>query len=110
MSNQAAHEFISNYQKQFYFRKVGTALGQLKGKDFIPDHDLALSTTINSNINKVELSHDEAIQFLKKNNFMVPQTTRGFALMTYKNLGIGWAKMLPNRFNNYLPNEYKILK
>jgi len=110
MSNQAAHEFISNYQKQFYFRKVGTALGQLKGKDFIPDHDLALSTTVNSSINKVELSHDEAIQFLKKNNFILPQTTHGFALMTYKNLGIGWAKMLPNRFNNYLPNEYKILK
>jgi NOL1/NOP2/fmu family ribosome biogenesis protein len=30
--------------------------------------------------------------------------------MRYNGLGLGWAKILPNRMNNYYPQEWRILK
>jgi NOL1/NOP2/fmu family ribosome biogenesis protein len=110
MSNQAVYDFISIQQKNFYFRKVGIALGERKGKDFIPDHELSLSNNLNPKISTALLNQTDALLFLKKLNFDLPQSKQGITLIQYKNWGIGWAKLLLNRMNNYLPKSFKILK
>jgi len=54
------------------------------------------------------LNKEQAISFLKKENVNV-KAEKGICLMTYKGYGLGWAKVLDNRINNYLPKEFRIL-
>ncbi|MCA0429496.1 MAG: RNA methyltransferase [Bacteroidetes bacterium] len=103
-------DFINAHSTNFYLKKAGTCIGEIKGKDLIPHHELALSNYLNSNLNKVDLELTESINYLKKENLNLSTNTKGLTLLTFKNFGIGWCKILPNRTNNYLPNEFKIIK
>ena len=86
----------------------GIDLGEFKGQDFIPAHDLALSNLIAPNIQALDLSREEALLFLKKELQMVDSTLKGWTLARYEGLNLGWMKILPNRINNYLPTEFRI--
>lgn len=108
--NAEALNFLIAYEKQFYFKKAGAVMGEIKGKDMVPNHELALITLLNKNLKVLELDREQAIKFLKKENFSHQSSVNGLVLVTYKNKGLGWAKVLPNRINNYFPNELRILK
>jgi len=108
--NTEALNFLTAYEKQFYFKKAGAVIGEIKGKDMVPDHELALVNCLDKNVTVLELDREQAIKFLKKENFEHHGQTKGLVLITYKNKGLGWAKVLPNRINNYFPNELRILK
>ncbi len=88
----------------------GTHIGLFKGKDFVPDHALALSNAVSPDLPGVELPREQALLFLKKENFVLPPDapTKGWALARYQGLNLGWMKALPNRWNNYLPQERRI--
>jgi len=88
----------------------GVNIGEFKGKDFIPSHALALSLWANAELPAVELSLEACVSYLRKENFEIPNDTpRGWALVRYAGLNLGWMKVLLNRVNNYLPNERRIL-
>lgn len=106
---QAAHVFINGSGKHLYLKKAGITLGEIKGKDLVPNHELALSNVLN-NENSKELNLENALKFLKKEPFSSDVNLPGFSRISYKNQGLGWVKILPNRINNYLPNELRILK
>ena len=76
----------------------------------VPNHELALANCINKELPVLELNEEQAIKFLKKENFEHQDQAKGLVLITYKNKGLGWAKVLPNRINNYFPNALRILK
>lgn len=86
----------------------GIEIGEFKGKDFIPSHDLALSLLINPEIQSVELSKEEALLFLKKELQGIESELKGWTLARFQGLNLGWMKVLPNRINNYLPTEFRI--
>ncbi len=87
----------------------GVPLGSFKGKDFIPDHGLALSTLVRPDLPALDLTREQALLFLKKEVFPLPENApRGWALARFAGLNIGWLKVLPNRMNNYLPSERRI--
>ncbi len=102
-------EFYGQFNKDLYFKKLGTVLGEFKHADFLPDHELAQSIYLNSAVGKFNLSKTEAITFLKKENLVIDNAVKGICLMTYKNQGLGWAKILDKRINNYLPKNFRIL-
>ncbi len=108
--NDQVGTFIGAFEKYFYFRKAGTVLGEIKGRDLVPNQELAWSVVRSEICETTELSYDDAIRYLKKENLLSTLPGKGLQLFTYKSFGIGWAKILPNRVNNYLPNEYRILK
>lgn len=89
-------------------RSSGLELGLFKGKNFVPDHSLALSGLVSDKIPKIELSKEQALLFLKKDNIEVDSTASGWALATYKGLNLGWLKVIGNRVNNYYPAEWRI--
>jgi NOL1/NOP2/fmu family ribosome biogenesis protein len=84
-------------------------LGMLKGKDFVPAHDFAVSIFKKTDIQQVELSEDQAMDYLRRKDFFI-EGPKGWVLCTYQQQGLGWAKLLPNRLNNYYPSEWRIRK
>jgi NOL1/NOP2/fmu family ribosome biogenesis protein len=109
-ANSAVKEFLMLAQDQFYFRKAGVVVGEVKGRDLVPNHELSLVVDRSERLPTKELSDDDALRFLRKEVIEAGEKVNGFCLMTHQNLGLGWAKILDKRMNNYLPNEWRILK
>ena len=99
--------FLSSYLHVIYF---GTMIGGLVRDKLIPVHALAMSGLVSDNIEKLELSYDQAIDYLKKKDVKHINADRGWRLVSYKNYSLGWVNVLPNRINNYYPKELRILK
>ena len=93
-----------------FIRQAGIFAGTVKGKDFIPSHDLALNVQVNSDNRVVDLEEDKALLFLKGEPVPVDSVEKGWHLASYKGLPLGWIKVLQGRVNNYLPKEWRIHK
>ncbi len=100
---------ISLLQKNLYVRQAGVLLGKLTSRELIPDHALALSELTNEKIVRITLNKDQALQYLRKAEVIVDTEHKGWALVEYKELNLGWIKCLSNRINNYYPKEWRIL-
>jgi 16S rRNA C967 or C1407 C5-methylase (RsmB/RsmF family)/NOL1/NOP2/fmu family ribosome biogenesis protein len=107
--NRAHKESLNILQRHLYLKKSGVRVGKLMGKDLIPDHELALSTILNKDaVLQTELTYDQAIQYLRRDNIDLNPTEKGWSLMNFEGQPLGWAKLLPNRINNYYPKEIRI--
>lgn len=95
-------------EKTLYFRSVGCSLGQPVKTEWIPAHDVALSTHRSGDIPIVKLGKEAALKFLKKEDFGIGDLARGWYLVTYDGLALGWIKALGSRINNYLPKNWRI--
>ena len=93
-----------------YLKRAGVPLGKLSAKEFIPEHDLALSTLISPQLPAITLTRDQALSYLRKDEFQPDQVGRGWTLVQYGGLNLGWIKILPGRINNYYPKEWRILR
>ncbi|MFT4071886.1 MAG: RsmB/NOP family class I SAM-dependent RNA methyltransferase [Dysgonamonadaceae bacterium] len=88
---------------------AGVLLGEMKGKDFIPAHALALSNQIDrAAFPSVDINLETALAFLRKESFLLEDEPKGILLLTYQNTPLGFVKNLGNRVNNLLPNEWRI--
>lgn len=94
-------------QMPLKFLSVGTLIGQINAH--IPSAESALSLYLNPHIPQLELNKQQAQIFLKKDPLKISAEKKLY-LITYKQLGLSWAKVLENRLNNYFPSEWRILK
>lgn len=106
----ALTQAVAVLQQQLYLRKAGVKAGQLTARDLAPDHQLAMSTLLVPQVPRVPLTKEQALQYLRKEDPALQLSVKGWALMEYENMPLGWAKILPNRINNYYPKELRILK
>lgn len=88
----------------------GILLGELKHDKLVPDHALAMSTLAAAGIPRVEVNYEDAIRFLQRRDFSLPDAPKGWSILTFNTHPLGWANILPNRINNYYPKELRILK
>lgn len=95
--------------KQLYIKKAGIELGTIKGKDVIPHHELAMSHLPLNGFNTLELDEQKALQYLRRQD-LFEESNLGWNLVKHCELPLGWAKVLPNRMNNYYPQAWRILK
>lgn len=87
----------------------GICLGEVKGKDFIPDQSLALSTYINvENFTTYDVDWKAAIAYLRKETLLLEDQPKGYVLITYRNKPLGFVKNIGNRANNLYPQEWRI--
>ena len=87
----------------------GVPLAEPKGKDLIPQAGLALSKALNvPNFSTTEVDFSTALSFLRCEAINLPDAPRGFLLLTYQNLPIGWVKNIGNRCNNLYPQPWRI--
>lgn len=102
-------EFLSVLTNALPRMSLGVRLGSVKGKDFVPAHELALSDAVNPHLPAVELSRDDALRSLRRESPALPEDTpNGWLLMRHKGLALGWAKAIPGRVNNYLPMDWRL--
>jgi NOL1/NOP2/fmu family ribosome biogenesis protein len=106
---EAAYIFFSRVQKLLYVKKAGFALAQEAGKDFLPEHALAMSSRINTAAFLIkQVDEAQALQFLRKQDLNVIFDTKGWYLIIYEGYPLGWLKYIGNRSNNYYPKEWRI--
>lgn len=88
---------------------AGVKLGELKQNDLIPAHELALSPILKSDLfPTVELNLTEALAFLRRDDITPVSDKKGWHLLSYRNIPLGWAKNLGNRYNSAFPKEWRI--
>ena len=109
--------FPSIYRKDYQLLRnklqiihAGIPIAQQKGKDLIPCHALALSTSLNLNYtDKAEIDLPTAISYLRREGLQLSSDLpRGYLLLTYQGHPIGWVKNVGNRANNLYPQEWRI--
>ena len=67
------------------------------------------SSVSQSPFGSVELEWEDAIKFLKKEALVLPSgTDKGYVLVRYQGLPLGFVKNLGNRANNLYPQEWRI--
>jgi 16S rRNA C967 or C1407 C5-methylase (RsmB/RsmF family)/NOL1/NOP2/fmu family ribosome biogenesis protein len=88
---------------------AGTFTATVKHDKLIPEHALALSVHLQQDtFEKLDLTLEEALHYLKKETLPPVPDKKGFALVTYQQLPLGWVNLLPNRINNLYPSEWRI--
>jgi 16S rRNA C967 or C1407 C5-methylase (RsmB/RsmF family)/NOL1/NOP2/fmu family ribosome biogenesis protein len=94
--------------KQLRLLSSGLQLGEVKGKDFLPAHSLAMSTALRREaFASIDLCREDAIRYLRKETLTL-SGEKGYLLVTYKGLPLGFAKQLDQRANNLYPPEWRI--
>lgn len=101
---------IMALQQALHIRKAGVAVGEVKGKDLVPEHSLALSLHVKDSLQALEFSKEEALQYLRRKDVSAGDAPKGWTLARFEGVNLGWMKVLPGRVNNYYPVEWRILK
>lgn len=88
----------------------GITIAEMRGKDIVPHHSIAMSNKINRGFfPQVEITYEQAIAYLRKETLILPPAIpKGYILLTYKNMPLGFVKNIGNRANNLYPGEWKI--
>lgn len=87
----------------------GCAVGVFKGRDLVPDADLALSYMLSGGaFPSAELSFDEALAFLHRDTIVLADAPKGYVKVCYEGLPLGFVKNLGNRCNNLHPQGRRI--
>jgi hypothetical protein len=87
----------------------GVAMGQIFKERLKPDHALAMFCGLNRRAVPVaELSEEEALRFLRKQEAAAAAFAEGMNLVTHGGAALGFAKRIQNRVNNMYPNSLRI--
>lgn len=87
----------------------GCAVGVMKGKDLVPSADLALSGLLAEDAYPYEeLSLEDALKFLHKDAIVLKTDRKGYVIVKYSGLPLGFVKNLGNRSNNLHPQSRRI--
>ena len=84
----------------------GGILGQVKGKDFIPEDTSALLDGFQPE-NPLSLNLEETISFLKGETQLPLTGIHGWKTICYEGNSLGWVKEVGNRMNNYWPKGWR---
>ncbi len=83
-------------------------LGSPSAKEWLPDHEVALSIDSNPDLPFINANKEQALRFLKRENMGIENVEKGWQIIKYNNLQLGWIKSLGSRLNNYLPKHWRI--
>ena len=104
-------QLIEFLNSQFICISTGFGIGELRGKTVVPQHALAMLKDVNKNaFNKVELTLDQALSYLRSEALTLPNAAAGVVMVTYENVPLGFVKNVGNHCNNLYPKEWRIRK
>ena len=96
-------------EPQLHVIAAGCAVGVMKAGTLVPDADLALSIMLDKDAYaSAEVDLKTALAYLHRNAIMLPDSPKGFMLVRYEGLPLGFVKNLGNRCNNLHPQSRRI--
>ena len=91
---------------------AGITLGSRKGRgaDLQPHQSLALAAALSpTGFPRAELAYTQAVSYLRREAVALPaETPRGYVIVTYHGVPLGFVKNLGTRANNLYPQEWRI--
>ena len=89
--------------------RSGVAVATVKGRDLIPEADLAYSTVFDAGAYpRVELDRETALRYLAHEPLLFPDRPKGYLTLCFKGLPLGFVKNLGNRSNTLHPLSRRI--
>ena len=100
---------VARVEEALHVVAAGCAVGVMKGKDMVPDADLALSYMLDGTAyQSVEIDRQTALAFLHRDAVTFPDAPRGYLLLKHEGLALGFVKNLGNRCNSLHPQSRRI--
>ena len=105
----ASNEDYNLLKQNLRITKTGTRICTSKKNGYVPDHELALSEGIRKEaFPAAELDYNDAIRYLRRDNILPFDTSKGWFTATYKGVNMGFCNNIGNRVNNYYPVDWRI--
>jgi len=83
--------------------------GELKGKDFIPSHSMAMTGLYHSQTLVIEVSHSQALDYLERSTSSLPQGNQpGWHIIRFDGTDLGWVKGTQQGWKNYYPMNWRL--
>lgn len=102
-------DLVALLDDRLHILSSGCAVGMMKGKDFIPDADLALSLMLKEGCFPIyNVDCKTALSFLHRDAIVVTDVPKGYVLIVYDGVPLGFVKNLGNRSNNLYPQSRRI--
>lgn len=90
-------------------RKSGLRLGEIIRGEFVPNHELAMSTLQSNDISSIQLDHKTSLQYLRRETIDSAVAQKGWSLVQYKGISLGWIKQVQGKGKNHYPLNWRIL-
>lgn len=102
--------FYDELKESLRILHTGITLAELKGKDWMPSHTLAMSTVLCKDaFPQTDLTLAQALSYLRREAIILDSSVpKGYVLVTYRHVPLGFVKNLGNRANNLYPQEWRI--
>lgn len=104
-------DFVARLKKDVNVLRAGLPEGTPKGKDVEPPIELALATDIdNSSYPRLDLDYATAMSYLRGESLQnIPsETPRGYCLVCYSGVPLGFVKNIGRRANNLYPEAWRL--
>ena len=87
----------------------GTGIFRERNRDITPLHDLALSTLLKNGVfPETVIDYEQSLLYLCRENLGMRSENKGWMLVSFRGVNLGFIKNLGNRINNYYPAEWRI--
>jgi|LakMenE01Jun11ns_1017448.scaffolds.fasta_scaffold9952442_6 16S rRNA C967 or C1407 C5-methylase (RsmB/RsmF family)/NOL1/NOP2/fmu family ribosome biogenesis protein len=90
-------------------RKSGLRLGEIIREEFVPNHELAMSTLQSNQIPSIQLDLKTSLQYLRRETIETTVAQKGWSLVQYKGISLGWIKQVQGKAKNHYPLNWRIL-
>lgn len=88
---------------------AATVMEGAKGRSIVPEGDIALGEALKRGVfPEVELSLEDALRYLRRDTLAFPGEAKGYLLVTYRGVPLGFVKNIGNRSNNLWPQGWRI--
>lgn len=106
---KAFHVELARFTKSLNILQPGIPVATGKGNQLNPHPALAHAISLNrSAFAATDLSMEEALRYLQRENIHIGDTPNGWQLMSFRGMALGWVKNIGMRSNNYFPKERRI--
>ena len=106
---EALSEEMEALARQLSVLRSGTAVATVKGRDLVPEADLAYATVFNREAYPaVELDRETALRYLAHEALSFPERPKGYLTLCFEGLPLGFIKNLGNRSNTLHPLSRRI--
>ena len=97
-------------EKYLTILHAGISVASLKGRDWVPHHSLAMNRCLRrAAFPIVDVDYETAVSYLRHEAIVLDSSSpRGYLLLVYQGLSLGFVKNVGNRANNLYPAEWRI--